>query len=80
MAIDCIIIWYNIPSIDIIKKYKVINQNNSSKHVHIAINNCFVYKTTVMNNICPSNHSCRKAYPYQPGCMQNRNENMHFLC
>ena len=55
MTIDCIIVWYDMPSIDRIEKYIVINQNNSSKHVHIAINNCFVYKTTVMSYIFPSN-------------------------
>ena len=49
------LIWYGMPSIDRIEKYTVINQNNSSKHVHIAINKCFVYKTTLINNICPYN-------------------------
>ena len=44
-----------VPSIARIEIYIVINQNNSSKYVHIAINKYFVYKTTVMNNICPSN-------------------------
>ena len=33
MKIDCIIIWYDISSIDRIEKYIVIHVNNSSKHV-----------------------------------------------
>ena len=52
MIIDCIIVWYDMSSIDRIEKYTVIKQNKSSKHVHIAINKGFLYKTTLINNIC----------------------------
>ena len=40
--------WY-------ITEYIFINQYILSKHVHIESNNCFVYKTRLINNICPEN-------------------------
>ena len=64
MKIDCIIIWYDISSIDRIEKYIVIHVNNSSKQCLDGNMNIFTWIIFIYDFVFFNSINTRYIRPY----------------